>query len=530
MDDELREEVQRETARRIDAITAVPGAILKYDLDGDGTIDDREWEILRSTIEARVVRELGGGATDEVEQERPADEFEAEDTDEWEPQDEVDPNLDLPVMEVIDERYEVLKELGRGAQGQTLLARRREDGDYVALKELSFTSLDSWKSLELFQREARTLRQLEHPAIPEFVDSFHVDIEGSPSRFFIAQEFVSGDNLAVLLARGTRWETDELHRLTRDMLDVLDYLHSTSPPIIHRDIKPSNIIRRLDGRHALVDFGGVQVVLPDDVGGSTVVGTSGYMPPEQLTGHAVPQSDLYGLGTTLVHLVTSVQPSHLPRARLKLDWRDRATISGRWADFVDRLIEPVVEDRFEAAEIALAALPSPESRALARRDHEGALDTLTPGSHTHGGARITVTGDTMEIDTSPRLLGSLVRRSSEATLGVVAGIAFFAFVIGLLAAGPGVVLVVLGVLVTLVAAAASGQSNETLTLRRDGRFELTRTQGNTTTKSTGRLLNVQESVGTVEIVTDVERVRFAEACRPQTHRWLVEKMRAFVDD
>ena len=130
---------------------------------------------------------------------------------------------------------------------------------------------------------------------------------------------------------------------------MLDYLHRQDPPIIHRDVKPSNLIKQPDGNYSLVDFGGAQVMVPSDVGGSTIIGTTGYMPPEQLTGRACPQSDLYGLGATLVHLVTHISPSDLPTRRLKLDWRDRANLTRPMSDFIDRLIEPVVEDRFGSA-------------------------------------------------------------------------------------------------------------------------------------------------------------------------------------
>src|SRR5690606_36383018 len=101
---------------------------------------------------------------------------------------------------------------------------------------------------------------------------------------------------------------------------------------------------------------------PDDTGGSTVVGTTGYMPAEQLSGRARPESDLYALGATLVHLLTHVHPSKLPQKRLKLQWRDRAqNVPPPLADFIDKLLEPAVEDRYQTAVAARAALDAVDS-------------------------------------------------------------------------------------------------------------------------------------------------------------------------
>jgi serine/threonine protein kinase len=87
-------------------------------------------------------------------------------------------------------------------------------------------------------------------------------------------------------------------------------LHARVPPVLHRDIKPANVILRPDGAPALVDFGAVRTVFRTaEEGGSTVVGTFGYMPFEQYMGQASPASDLYALGATLLHLITGRGPS-----------------------------------------------------------------------------------------------------------------------------------------------------------------------------------------------------------------------------
>jgi len=96
-----------------------------------------------------------------------------------------------------------------------------------------------------------------------------------------------------------------------------------------------------------VDFGAVQDTYQNTVtGGSTVVGTYGYMAPEQFRGQAVLSTDLYGLGTTLLFLLTQQSPADLPQRKLKIDFRSHVNISSDFADWLKKTIEPIMEDRF----------------------------------------------------------------------------------------------------------------------------------------------------------------------------------------
>ena len=263
---------------------------------------------------------------------------------------------------VLNERFEVLEEIGRGAQAVTFRARDRVTGDIVCVKELDFRRLEDWKAQELFEREGKTLASLDHPAIPRYVDAFTEESDDEIS-LFLVQEFVEGRTLADELEDGRRWTEEELVRDAEQLLEALAYLHGRSPPVIHRDVKPSNVIRRRDGKLALVDFGAVQNVLPASTGGSTVIGTPGYMAMEQLMGRAVPATDVYAVGATLIHLVTGIDPASLPASRNRIDWKGRARVSERLAGFIDRATEPSAEDRYEDAGDALRAL-----RSLQRRD------------------------------------------------------------------------------------------------------------------------------------------------------------------
>nr|WP_293094585.1 protein kinase [Okeania sp. SIO2F4] len=137
----------------------------------------------------------------------------------------------------------------------------------------------------------------------------------------------------------------------------MSYLHQLNPPIIHRDIKPENIILRPDEKIFLVDFGAVQDIYRQTISFSgTFVGTIGYMPPEQLRGKSYCASDLYSLGGTLLYLFTHRFPDELPQKRMKIDFRSCVEISPEFADWLEVILEPIWEDRFQSATEALNVL------------------------------------------------------------------------------------------------------------------------------------------------------------------------------
>ncbi|PSN77310.1 serine/threonine protein kinase [filamentous cyanobacterium CCP4] len=267
--------------------------------------------------------------------------------------------------EIIDDRYRILRPLGQGSSGTTYAAEVLATGQTIALKALSLRGLQDWKKIELFEREARILKSLSHPAIPQYIDFFQVDTADN-RWFYLAQDLADGTSLADWVEAGGRVDEAEARRIAAAVLEVLVYLHGLNPPVIHRDIKPQNIIRRDDGHIYLVDFGAVQAVYCHGQG-STVVGTYGYMAPEQFRGQAVPATDLYGLGATLLFLLTHQSPADLPQERLRINFRPYVSVSDAFADWLDQLIDPLVEDRFASAQVALTALTQPAPLATATK-------------------------------------------------------------------------------------------------------------------------------------------------------------------
>jgi serine/threonine protein kinase len=184
------------------------------------------------------------------------------------------------------------------------------------------------------------------------LEYFHVDTPDNRA-FYIVQQLAEGKPLNQWVESGWRGTEAEIKDIAHQLLKILQYLHQQSPPLIHRDIKPQNIIRDDAGQVFLVDFGAVQHVYQNTISkGSTVAGTYGYMAPEQFRGAAVPASDLYGLGATVLYLLTHRSPADLPQERLKLSFRQHVNISQHFADWLDAMIEPDIDRRFPTAKMA----------------------------------------------------------------------------------------------------------------------------------------------------------------------------------
>ena len=219
---------------------------------------------------------------------------------------------------------------GRTSYNRTYLAVDLKSQQPVVIKLFLFGTGANWDSFKLFEREAQTLKSLKHPAIPTYRDYFELETVKYKG-FVLVQDFVAASSLQEYIDRGRIFSELELKQIAIAILNILKYLHHHSPPIIHRDLKPENILLgnrsgNKVGKVYLVDFGSVQTAASTGVIG-TVVGTYGYMPPEQFGGKAVPASDLYALGATIVHLASGKHPADLPQQELKLCFSKHVCLS-----------------------------------------------------------------------------------------------------------------------------------------------------------------------------------------------------------
>jgi serine/threonine protein kinase len=212
-----------------------------------------------------------------------------------------------------DGRYVITQPLGEGSQGTTLEAVDKREGRLVAIKRFEVKTARKWKDVELAEREARVLASLSNPALPAYVEHFEEN-----GTLYLVMERIEGASLPEYRKSGGAFGMDDAITLLEQAAIVLDYLHGRAPPIIHRDLKPGNVIRRPDKSFAFVDFGAVRDTLRLE-GGSTIIGTFGYMAPEQFQGRAAPASDVYAIGATVLWMLTGVQPEDLPHKGLAID-------------------------------------------------------------------------------------------------------------------------------------------------------------------------------------------------------------------
>lgn len=255
--------------------------------------------------------------------------------------------------------YRVRKLLGQRGAARTYLA---DDVDgLVVLKELSFFTPPDEATLAAFHEEARQLQSLTHPRIPRYLDMLQLGT-GVDTRLYLAQELVEGTSLEQQLA-SRRATEHEARELARQVLDILHYLQSRSPPVFHGDLKPSNLIRRPDDALFLVDFGAAWVR------GETDVEPSRYTPPDQQAGELDFTTDFYALGVTLVDALTW-EPEWKHRAAGPEELASHVDVSPSFRHFLARLTASERDLRFSSVAEALRELEAPEQtppRLLSRR-------------------------------------------------------------------------------------------------------------------------------------------------------------------
>jgi serine/threonine-protein kinase len=276
----------------------------------------------------------------------------------------------IPLGTLLRQRYLVKQILGQGGFGRTYLAIDQERfNESCVLKEFTVPYQDDAlveKAKSLFQREASTLYQIQHPQIPRFWAAFEDE-----NRLFLVQDFVKGQTYRSLLQarkqQGNLFsETEVLHFLNH-LLPVLSYLHDRD--IIHRDISPENIILRTPDHGALlfgpsidplsaslpvlIDFGAVKEAASHwpIVSAITRVGKVGYAPPEQLqTGNVSPHSDLYALGATSLVLLTGREPQTLLDSQtLSWQWQHYAKVSDLLATVLQKMLALQPNERYQSA-------------------------------------------------------------------------------------------------------------------------------------------------------------------------------------
>ena len=213
--------------------------------------------------------------------------------------------------DVIDGKYEILRELGRGGMSIVYLAMDKRLNKQWAIKEFRKDKDDENRrvALESLLKEANIMKKLDHPTLPRIVDIIDQD-----STIYIVMDYIEGESLNKVLDAYGAQPQDAVIEWAKQLSEVLDYLHTRKPPVIYRDMKPANIMLKPDGTIRLIDFGIAREYKEGSTGDTEIIGTRGYAAPEQFgeKGQTDARTDIYSLGVTLYHLVTGKNPAEPP--------------------------------------------------------------------------------------------------------------------------------------------------------------------------------------------------------------------------
>ncbi|MEP0751491.1 pentapeptide repeat-containing protein [Trichocoleus sp. Lan] len=255
--------------------------------------------------------------------------------------------------------YQIERELGQNRAGgrvtylATSLATSTKTQQHVVIKQFQFAqSGASWSDYQAYEQEIQLLRCLNHSSIPQYLDSFE-----TPTGFCLVQEYKPASSLSA----SRHFTPQEVKLIAVALLEVLVYLQQQNPPIIHRDIKPENILVDEQLKVYLVDFGLARIGGGEVAASSTVKGTLGFMPPEQVFNRQLTQaSDLYSLGATLICLLTQTKSTgigNLVDEAYRIDFKQMVPkLNPQFIRWLEKMTVPNCKNRYPNAVTALEAL------------------------------------------------------------------------------------------------------------------------------------------------------------------------------
>ncbi len=263
----------------------------------------------------------------------------------------------LEIGSLIDGKYKILNKVGQGGMSVVYLAMNEKANKQWAIKEVR---KDGVKDFEIVKQglvaETDLLKKLSHPSLPSIIDV----IEG-PDTFLIVMDYIQGNPLSKALEEYGAQPQEYVIEWAKQLCDVLEYLHTRTPPIIYRDMKPANIMLKPDGNICLIDFGTAREFKEKNLADTTCLGTVGYAAPEQFggMGQTDARTDIYCLGATLYHLVTGRNPCDPPYEILPIREVNPALSSG-----LERIIQKCTQrnpdDRYQSCAELMYALENYE--------------------------------------------------------------------------------------------------------------------------------------------------------------------------
>ncbi|MCM3763625.1 serine/threonine-protein kinase [Neobacillus niacini] len=255
---------------------------------------------------------------------------------------------------VIDGKYEILKLIGKGGMSKVYLAMDKRLNKQWAVKEIEKKARDKHNEVVIQSAiaEANMIKMLDHQALPRIVD-----IIDDGHVIFVIMDYIEGEPLSKILDQEGAQPQDLVIEWAMQLCEVLDYLHTNTPPIIYRDMKPANVMLKPDGNLKLIDFGIAREYKEENLADTVNLGTKGYAAPEQFggKGQTDPRTDVYCLGVTLYHLVTGQNPSEPPYELYPIrHWNPQ--LSGGLEKIIQKCTQLNPDDRYQSCAELLYAL------------------------------------------------------------------------------------------------------------------------------------------------------------------------------
>lgn len=212
---------------------------------------------------------------------------------------------------VIDGKYEVLKQIGKGGMSKVYLAMDKRLNKQWAIKELRRKERDKENEVVVqgLIAEANLMKKLDHPSLPRIVDIIETN-----QTIYIVMDYIEGETLHTILKKSGPQDQEMVIEWAKQLCSVLHYLHTRDPAIIYRDMKPGNVMVTPNGNIKLIDFGIAREYKEQQIQDTVSLGTKGYAAPEQFGGKGQTdgRTDIYCLGVTLYHLLTGKNPCEPP--------------------------------------------------------------------------------------------------------------------------------------------------------------------------------------------------------------------------
>lgn len=254
----------------------------------------------------------------------------------------------------IDDKYEILKEIGHGGMSVVYLAMDKRLNKQWAIKELQKKARDANNEIVIQSAiaEANMIKKLDHPALPRIVD-----IIDEKDVIYVVMDYIEGETLDYVVNQYGAQSQEQVIDWAKQLCQVLHYLHTRTPPIIYRDMKPANVMLKPDGNLKVIDFGIAREYKSSNLQDTICLGTRGYAAPEQFGGQGQTdaRTDIYCLGATLYHLVTGHNPAEPPYEIYPIrHWNSQ--LSGGLENIIEKCTQLNPNDRYQSCAELLYAL------------------------------------------------------------------------------------------------------------------------------------------------------------------------------